>query len=263
MDKQYKHLMKGGCIAFAAAISMASPLANAIPINITSIASQWLSTTPTSPDVSGQGSNTISWGTPAETEQSSYVFAPADASSTALNGLDPEIPFGLGEFTHNNFPITGTTLTGATLEVIIGFDVIDDSSGTVSRSITSLFDFAHLETPNEDDPCADGGALDEGVNENGCADRVSFTPNPFSDTFNVGGINYDFKLIGFCPTCPTSDDTVTLVDNFWTREGEANTAVLVAEYSATRIPLPGTAWLLLGGLAGFGAYRRRHASLRS
>lgn len=48
----------------------------------------------------GLGTSRISWGTPAETETSSYAF---EGTSTSAQIDGP--PFVLGTFTHHNFPI--------------------------------------------------------------------------------------------------------------------------------------------------------------
>ena len=85
--------------------------------------------------VSGLGTKKIRWGNPTENnKKSSYVFEGKD-TSIGLDGGN----YLLGTFTHNNFPITGDTITGANLALSLDFG---DSSHTFDLA------FKHDETPN-------------------------------------------------------------------------------------------------------------------
>jgi hypothetical protein len=265
LNRKSVSTLTGSCFV-AALAALQAPAASAIPIDITSILSSWTAATPTG-DISGVGTNTISWGVPTTTggSQSSYTFAPA---ATPIPGLLPDNPFLLGEFTHNNFPIFAPSLLTAELTVDIEFDVLDGLGAVIdTRMISSVFDFTHFETPNSDDPCADGGANGVFPNQNGCADRVTFETSTSSEFFELDGIAYIFELTGFCADCPESGGEPSLVDEFWTVETEENSAVLVAQYTVreipTDLPTPGAAWLLLAGLAGVaGSRQRARATIR-
>ncbi|MFH7244509.1 MAG: THxN family PEP-CTERM protein [Spirulina sp.] len=187
----------------------------------------WTTATPNGA-ISGVGTNTISWGTPAESggQKSSYVFAGRSTFTAPTDGTK----FSLGEFTHNNFPITGTTLSEANLEVSL--------TGDISKVFN--FVFKHIETPNNANPCAEGG-------DQPCPDRV-FLPSLFSqETVNIGGQDLFLKISGF------EVDGVT-TQSFLTKENQANTAFLVGQF--TPVPTPA----LLPGLIGMGiaALRKRN-----
>lgn len=239
----------GSCV-LAAAAALQVPAASAVPINITAITGSWTGASPAG--VSGIGTNQISWGTPVPFggPQSSYLFDPA---AVPVNGILPETDFQLGEFTHNNFPISanGVLLDSAKLTINFTFDILDGINVIDTEMISSVFDFSHNETPNNFNPCFDGNPNGVAPNQNGCADQVTFATNPSSETFvGADGLTYEFQLTGFT----TGGMSVT---EFFTVENESNTAVLNAVYAVREpMPLPGIAWLFAAGLAGVGASRR-------
>ncbi|MEE4109877.1 MAG: THxN family PEP-CTERM protein [Halieaceae bacterium] len=265
----------GGSCLLAATAALQVPAAHAIPIVVTGISGTWTAAN-TSPagGVTGLGTSTISWGIPFDQpepeQQSSYVFV-ADAVPTAE--LDPESPFGLGTFTHNNFQIQRPFLDNAELTVTLTLDILDGPGGIVlaTEVINSVFDFTHLETPNNNNPidpteiCPDGNFNGTPPNTNGCADRVTFETSALTETFEVGDERYFFELVGFCSTCPSEGEEPSIVSEFWTVENDVNDAVLVAQYRVVveELPAPGAAWLLVSGLAALGASRGRRRTLRS
>jgi len=89
-------------------------------------------------------------------------------------------PFKVGTFTHNNFPIYGTTLDFATLNVSLSLD-------SITQNFSFIFD--HLETLNVG-PC-------EGEGVTICPDRVTFPNATSSQTVVLGGIAYNLTLTGF------------------------------------------------------------------
>lgn len=144
-------------------------------------------------------------------------------------------PFKVGTFTHNNFPIYGTTLDFATLNVSLSLD-------SITQNFSFIFD--HLETLNVG-PC-------EGEGVTICPDRVTFPNATSSQTVVLGGIAYNLTLTGFL-----RDGYAT--SSFWTEEGQANSADLYARLSAVPEPLT-----VLGTVVALGvgtALRRRPAAI--
>ncbi|MEE4110272.1 MAG: THxN family PEP-CTERM protein [Halieaceae bacterium] len=267
-------------------------LAAATPIEIEGTAGAWTSVPAAStgsgeptPDIPGgvridtdpvAGSSNVRWGEPAgcsplfpggctPAEQSRYNFTPEVAPNTDPPvAINPDTLFELGSFTHFNFPIFDTNdypvLQTAELSVVI--DILID--GTTQQSVTSVFDFEHTETPNNADTCANGEDNDQGVNINGCADRVVATTNiGQSDTFFVGGVEYIFELLGFCEA-PCAG-TPTPFSEFWTVEVATNEAILFARYTEKSnlvpVDVPATPLLLSSGaLVLLRLSRRQRAS---
>jgi hypothetical protein len=207
------------------------------------------------------GTSEISWGDlPAGSgmPQSAYSFVgrgtPFDTSVDQM--------FNLGTFTHKNNPIwtNGEMLNGARLALTFTIEGAND----VFRSV---FDFQHLETPNESNPCANGEGQGVGVNVNGCADRVTLALNEDeSESFTVGHMEYVLDISGFL-----YNDS--LMKRFWTKEKAENVADLQASYklisdntppkpvtpptTPSEVPLPASGLLLLGGLGAIYAKRRK------
>ena len=237
-------------VAVAGALSLG--MAEAATLNITGVTGQWTSvqTEATTTNLSDLGSSAISWGTPdGPAGQSGYSFTGHAPSGS----LTRDVVFDVGTLTHQNQPITaGTSILGATLTVT--FDLLID--GTTAQ-IVSLFDFGHFETPNEANPCADGGLYGVGVNSAGCADRVTARTNlASSGAYIVDGIEYFFDVTGFL-----ADGTP--LTEFWTTEGQTNTAILQARFTAkpadlpAPVPLPATGLLMIAGMGGLAAFRAR------
>lgn len=228
----------------AIALAVAAP-ASAATIDLVSVTGTWIATTPGAPDVTGQGTDTISWG--GGVGKSSYNFTPVGGLPSTEN---ENIPFTLGTFSHDNQPVFAPFLMTATLQVDWTVAV---PSGGAHFSRTSFFDFTHDETLNNLDPCpyADG----DPINDNGCADKVTFETSPLSETFQIGKTIYSLTLLGF-----EVDGVVQ--DFFLTKEQTLNTADLKAVFETSVIPLPAAGWMLLTALGGLGVagYRRRKAA---
>ncbi|MEQ9356384.1 THxN family PEP-CTERM protein [Coleofasciculus chthonoplastes] len=195
----------------------------------------WTNTQPVG-SINGENTNTISWGTGGT---SSYVFDGV-SETVDINDLI-NAPFLLGQFTHNNFPIFDPVLQSATLNVDLSLD---------SFSQTFLFDFTHLETPNNASPCEAGGVQP-------CPDLVSFPNEDSSQFITLDGVDYKLTLIGF-----SQNGLGNAVDEFLTIENQSNTANLFAqltEVETENVPEPLT---ILGSATalGIGALLKRESS---
>lgn len=84
-----------------------------------------------------------------------------------------------------------------------------------------------------------------------CGDIVTFSTSLVSDTVLIGGVEYFFTVYGF------STNGVDFTTSFFSDESANNSTQVWAQFSQT-VPEPSTAVLLLLGLAGLGATRRRH-----
>lgn len=238
-------------LAGASALALAAGAASAATISVTNITSEWTNViggTAVTTTAAGVNPAELRWGIPTSKnpgQKSGYDFlGNAPPPFTVGTGSD----FELGLFTHLNWEQgTGTSITGADLKLTFDFDLDGEA-----RSLTSTFRFAHTETPNGSDPCANGGAHGVGLNEDGCADLVKIsTVSGESGTIEVDGVNYMFKIAGF------EDDSGNPVSEFWTAEQKDNHATLIARLDVAPIPLPAAGWLLLGGLGALGVARRR------
>lgn len=193
----------------------------------------------------------VSWGT-GGTQQSGYVF---DARNTPFSE-NPETLFNLGTFTHNNFPISaGTSITSADLRLRGNIDVTNsDNTTELFSGVEFLFNFAHWETTNSGSTCANGEANNQGVNINGCADRVTISGLAGDSTFSVGGKKLTLEIDGF-------ERSGSPVSEFWTAENQANDAILLAQFKEfagpTQVPLPGTLLLMGVGALGLRIARKR------
>lgn len=242
-------------VATAACFLIAgSATAEDITFDISTTSGEWIQATDTNGDspggVDGVDSDEISWGDTVEGgDPSSYLF------EDLTNGDDfaPGEGFDLGDFTHNNFPITGEDdgwLDTAQLKVDVTNLEASGEEDEFTTDITSVFTFDHLETTNDQDPCPDGGENGVGVNENGCADRVTIIPRlADTDLFRVNDSTFRVDIAGF------EDEDGDLVEEFWTQEDAENVATLRGV--VTEVPAPAPLPLLGLGLLALGFTLRR------
>ena len=171
----------------------------------------------------GEESSQLFWGETSTFdttgEQSSYVFDGV-VETVNINDLVNN-SFLLGEFTHNNRPITATGgfLTSATLDVALNIE-------TFSQIFS--FHFVHNETINLgiDGICPAGGVEP-------CPDVVSFPDSVAEQFITLDDVEYTLTLVGF-----SQDGGTTLVDEFLTLEQASNTAGLYAGLTALEMPEP-------------------------
>lgn len=255
-----KHLL----MPLAAAMVLAGQ-ANATTVSIDPITASWGNVIGAGATLNTTGNGTatpeIRWGNDAGFGQSGYRY---NAAATPLN-VDVVVNgasslFSLGQFTHFNNPIFAPSITGAQLTINYGVSVGASSIG----SYNAVFDFTHDETINNEEPCRFGGANNQGVNINGCADRVTISLNTgLSQFFTVGGVNYSLDISGFfVPGSGSGNEFLTI-------ERETNTARLLGRVAAEGftgqgVPEPSSWALMLFGFGAVGiAARRRRPALAS
>ena len=239
----------------------------AATLDVSNVSGNWTglvaSPNQTPTNVTGLGTNSVSWGTPHVSSltgrQSGYSFVGA-----ASGQIESDKDFNLGTFTHNNFVINaGTSIAGAGLGLVVNMII-----GNVNRALTAAFNFDHDETLNRGETnglCKNGGANNAGVNVNGCADRVKILDNTGQqEAFEVNGFLYILEITGFTQAGDAFSE-------FWTAEDQANSAVLRARFTLvgsvdpvdpvdpppSPVPLPAAGWMVLTGLGALAAMRAR------
>lgn len=265
---------RAGAVALAFCLgTSAASSATIHDVTIASVAGEWVSVTPVDvfdyEQTDGENSSEIRWGDPfysASDPQSGYRF---DGAAPPQFTVDPDTEFNLGTFTHFNWPISSrpssgsASITQAELQLTYGISV-----GDQAFTFAQTYVFEHDETPNypswpntnPDTPCQYVGVTGEGVNVNGCADRVTVSMDEaISETLVHDGYAYSFDMSGF-----RVDGELF---NFFLTQEEANSsAFLVGSYSVedlTPVPLPAAGWMLLGGVGGLLAMKRRKAKAQA
>ena len=193
----------------------------------------------------------IRWGVTNGGPQSGYDF---DAQDTPFTRVQDTV-FGLGEFTHHNFPIgRNTGITSVELFVRANIVSVPDAGPDVSLG-TSIFKFLikHEETHNVA-PCPYPGT-------SVCDDRVSISTLTSSDSVLIDGINYTLSILGFSETLADANNGIFNAD-FLSPEGGSNTRVLAATFAVddrniAPVPLPAGLPLLLASLGVLGLVRKR------
>ena len=193
------------------------------------------------------------WGGDAGSGQSGYNFGAIAIAPLSVNPPGGSAATNIASFDHVNVPIFAPSLS--TIQLKFKTDV--DVDGVAMGSRTFTYNFIHDETTNNLDPCPYGGANGQGVNINGCADRVSVNFNSQSETFDIGTEHYTLDIVGFL----VGGNPVT---SFTTIERQINSGYILGKLSlytdASNVPEPATWALMIGGFGMVGSAARRRRS---
>lgn len=229
--------------------------AEAAQVTLSNVAAEWFDATNDPSGLKYENSTTgaqlsrVSWGTPIKgsNSQSSYDFQPSTASSLE-SALDES--FVIGTFAHNNFPITAKGGNIRTVKLKVSFDLAirDDSGSKDFGSLSSVYNFHHLETVNSPSNgiCLAGG-------EAPCPDLVTISNNIVqTEKFDLNGTTYSLFVSGF-DAFGTGEDGK---DEFLTLEKASNfaklRAIVTVEDPLAPVPAPAALPLMLTALGGIG-----------
>jgi hypothetical protein len=248
--------------AVGAAFAIAAPAAAVTTIDFTNIKGEWFDVALIGgPAVSFTGNNTanasVRWGTDTGFGRSGYDFAAVAIPQLTVTPPGGSAVTQIATFRHVNQPISaGTSITGAKLKFTTDVMV----NGSYLDTVSFIYSFDHDETPNAADPCAYAGANAQGVNINGCADRVQTIFNSQSEFFSIDGNDYALDVVGFLVGNPSAQ-----VTNFLTTERAVNEAFILGRvvlYSSA-VPESATWAMLIAGFGLVGAASRRQRVLKA
>lgn len=158
----------------------------------------WPAISVNSPTFSGLGTDRVSWGVPAGSGKSGYVFRGGQVD-VRTDGTE----FTLGTFTHENFPVTSLPQNEFDVDLRVNVAFEDGTRADFS------FRFHHNETPNN-------GPAPE--------DLVDLPTFISPETVKIDGVEYKVVISGF-------KQNGRIVRQFVSDENSSNSADIVALFT--------------------------------
>lgn len=219
----------------------------------------------------------LRWGTSTGQGRSGLDITDSPASTTVYtNGAAvPNV-----SVTHLNRPITGASLHDVTILSTLTLTPLSPAgAGLPPETMTFMINF--METPNADNPCANGTTNYTGVNVNGCADIFVIDKDALNFPFMYDSVQYYISFFEASnallslsqKSCEATGASYPCL-GFLTQEGKDNTFQFAAMITTEEveieipdepdepgtIPEPGTLGLLGIALVGMGLARRRRTA---
>lgn len=248
--------MKKTSLLAAALLVSWGGFASAAVINLTSVTNAWGPTTGgvnVAENVSfgrfdadpADGFNQVRWGIP-------FPGSPTNGrSGLGFRGNAPQVDVGtdvffkLGDLRHYNWTI-GRNQAASNSVLSLGVSITIDGNAAPGNPYNLQTSIAVDETPNS-------GTCPY-PSDTPCSDKITFNQVGTSDTFTIGGIEYEFKIVGFGPTAQN------LQNEFISQESQNSTVPLWAVITATTpnpTPEPAPIGLMALGLMGMSWVVRR------